>query len=108
MSSGHQVAGNENHPEEAKRKEHFLAQAHQLVVAEPRDSRPDPAEYEEEQENLDADPDPPGYPVEDLDLKRGQPPAEEQDRVERANEEDVGVFAEPEQRDAHRRVFDLV
>src|SRR3546814_4740636 len=32
----------------------------------------------------------------------------EQDRVERAHQQHVGIFAEPEQREAHRRIFGLI
>ena len=105
----HQPARDEDDEQQAERQEDLPAEPHQLVVAVARHGRLHPAEDEEEEAHLGEQPDDArDSTVERRPVERRQPAAPEQDGVERAHQEDVGIFAEPEEREAHRRIFGLV
>ena len=53
MSRGHQIARNDDNEAKADGKEDLPAKAHQLVVAIARYGRHDPAEHEEEEDDLE-------------------------------------------------------
>ena len=92
-----------------QRNQDLPAEPHQLVVAVPRQRRPDPDEHVEEHERLEQEPHPARHEVEEpqrLDVgKRTQPAAEEQRRRHGRHDDHVGVFGEEEQREAHAAVF---
>src|SRR5206468_12265058 len=98
----------EDDEQQGQRQEDLPAEPHQLVIAIAWYRRFHPPEAEEEKEHLDEQPDDSRDPVERRPVYRGQPSAPEDDRVQGAHQDHVGIFAKPEEREAHRRIFGLV
>src|SRR4051812_18483685 len=84
------------------RQQHLPAEAHQLVVAEPRHRRADPDEHADEQEHLEDEPDRPERRV-------GPVPAAEEERYGQRGERDhVDVLSRLEEAPAHPAVLSVV
>src|SRR5436190_306897 len=88
------------------REQNLPAEAHQLVVTQPRQRRPQPDEDEEQKEQLEEEPDRP----EEVDsVGEGEMPAAEEERDREARERDhVHVLGHLEQAPAHPRVLGVV
>ena len=79
-----------------------------MVIAVAGNSGLYPGEDEEHHEDFGEEPDDTWYHIEGRPIDRWQPSAPEEDRVQRAHQQYIGIFAEPEKREGHRRIFGLV
>ena len=102
-----QHGGGDDDPAERHRQEHLPAQPHQLVVAVAGQRSLGPAEDEQQEHDLEAEPHEARHPGEGRVRDRRHPAAQEQDGAHRRQQDHVGVFAEEEQREGHRRIFGL-
>src|SRR5215208_2362243 len=101
-----QHSRDDRHHGQRDRQKYFPAQPHELVVAIARNHRLHHGEQKEDEQRFEKEPDHPRHPGEGRERRRRQPPAEKQDRRHSAHGRDRDVFAEKEQQERRRGIFD--
>src|SRR5262249_12882993 len=90
--------------DDGKGQQYFPTEAHQLVVAIPRESPPHPDVKEQERRNLDQEPN----PSERFGQQRSVPAAEEQVGCDGGYGHHIDVLREKEHREAHAAVLRVI
>src|SRR5260370_32411544 len=103
-----QHASSQHEPEQRKGEKHLPAEPHQLVITEPREGGTHPQKTKQHKRDLEREPDRARHPDEGWDPERSEPASEEEHGRHRTHQDHVAVFAEIEQREHHRRIFDKV
>src|SRR5687767_13600741 len=96
LSLHRQHDGGDGQVEKRGRKEHLPTERHELVIAEPRERRPEPDVEEEEERELDQEPDRPRQ-------RRAVPRPEEAGDGHGGDDHHVRVLGEVVEGEAHRR-----